>query len=454
MAAPQSSDLPRTLGLLPALGIMIGVTVGSGIFATPAGIASSLPHPTLILLMWAAGGLLSFFGALTFSELICMYPASGGLYNFLRFGFGERIAFIFGWTYMLITKPFAAAGIAIVSATYFNTLFGTDFHPPTLVCIELVILTAINTLGMRLGAGLGLFITSLKVAALLAIVAAALLLPGGSASNLSAPPGTSPTELLTIAAVVSVMSSVLWTYDGWADVGSIAGEVRNPQRTLPLIYLAGTLLLIALYLAVNAAYMYVLPISTVAKSPAVAGDVVKALIGDKGGRLVTAAVLVSTVGATHASIITGARVTFAQAREGLLFRFLARINPTFQTPAVALWSQCTLSCIAVLTLQSFKNLTDGFVFTMWIFYGLGAAAVLVLRRTRPDVVRAFKVPGYPVVPLLFVLAAAAMTVLTVWSDRANKFLNTLPWLGVLALGWPAYTLWKRTHAKPPAQTPG
>ena len=228
MTQPAPKDLPRTLGFLPALGIMIGVTVGSGIFATPAGIAQHLPHPTYILLLWAFGGLLSFFGALTFSELICMYPASGGLYNFLRQGFGERIAFIFGWTYMLITKPFAAAGIAIVSATYFNRLFGTTWDEPTMVCIELVCLTAINTLGMRLGAGLGMWITGLKVAALAAIVGVALILPGGSTANFAA----APAAALSIAAIVAVMSSVLWTYDGWSDVGSVAGEAFYVREAL------------------------------------------------------------------------------------------------------------------------------------------------------------------------------------------------------------------------------
>lgn len=441
--SPAPQDLPRTLGFLPALGIMIGVTVGSGIFATPAVIAQQLPHPTFILLLWAFGGILSLFGALTFSELICMYPASGGLYNFLRHGFGERIAFIFGWTYMLITKPFAAAGIAIVSATYFNRLCGTQWDEPTLVCIELIVLTFINTLGMRLGAGVGVLITAFKVAALAAIVGLALVLPGGSTSNFAPLPSAS----LSLAAVIAVMSSVLWTYDGWSDVGSVAGEVKDPQRRLPRIYLAGTLILIALYLAVNAAYMYILPISTIAGSKAVAGDAIEKLIGPRGSQLVTAAVLISTVGATHASIITGARVTFAQARDGLLFKFLARINPTFQTPAVSLWSQCALSCLVVLLLRNFQSLADGFVFTMWIFYGMGGAAVIVLRRTQPDTPRAFKVPGYPVIPCLFVAAALAMTVLTVWSDKGDKFVHTLPWLVVLAVGWPAFTLWKRITAR-------
>jgi len=437
-SAAFSPDLPRTLGYLPAIGIMIGVTVGSGIFATPSGIARALPDPTWIMALWGLGGLLSFFGALTFSELICMYPSSGGLYNFLRRGFGERIAFIFGWTYMLVTKPFAAAGIAIVSASYFNQLFGTEWHLPTMVCVELVVLTAINTLGMRLGAGVGVVVTAFKVAALMGIVGCAVVLPGGSAGNFAA----DPSARLSVGAVIAVMSSVLWTYDGWSDVGSVAGEVRDPQRRLPRIYLVGTIILVALYLVVNAAYLYVLPIREIAASKAVAGDVMRQLIGDKGGRLVTAAVLVSTVGATHASIITGARVTFAQARDGLLFRFLSRVSPRFQVPAVSLWSQCVLSCTAVLFLGSFQKLADGFVFTMWIFYGLGGAAVIILRRTAPDAVRTFRVPGYPLVPCLFIAAAMVMTVLTVWSDRGNTFVNTLPWLGVLAAGWPAFDLWK------------
>ena len=453
--APNRPDLPRTIGFFGALGIMVGVTIGSGIFRTPSDIADHLHSPALILGAWVLGGLLSLFGALTYTELNVLFPRSGGLYNYLYHGFGRPPAFVFGWTYMLISKPFAAAAITSIFAQYLqlngrvgalliehfglDPAFTTDLPEPIAVCILLIALTALNVRGMRLGAGAGVVVTTLKVLTLAAICALAVLLPGGSAEHFRASPAPGP----LFDAIVPVMAAVLWTYDGWSDVGSVAGEVREPQRTLPRLYLSGTLLVVGLYVAVNAAYLYVLPIEQVAASNTVAGDVMTKLLGPVGGTLLTIAVLVSTLGATHASIITGARVTFAQARDGLLFARLARIHPRHETPHVALWVQCALSCTAVLFLRDFASLAGGFVFTIWIFYGLAAVAVIALRIRQPDLPRPYRTPGYPVIPALFILAAVAMTGLAIHASPQG----TLPWLGVLAIGYPTYLVWERLRAR-------
>lgn len=437
-------DLPRTIGFLGAAGIMIGVTIGSGIFKTPAEIAAALGNPWLILLLWVLGGVLSFFGALTFTELAVMFPRSGGIYNFLREGYGPRVAFTFGWTYMLITKPFAAAGIAVVTIEYLARMLSIELTPARLagaVCGELILLTALNTLGMKLGAGIGAVMTTLKMLALGVITVLAFTLPGGAASNFHSAPPT----LTLLAGVTLAMSSVLWSYDGWSDVGSVAGEVVDPQRTLPRVYLIGTLAVVALYLLVNTAYIMVIPLEvmreeSVAKS-GVAAKVMEVLCGPRGSMIVSGMVVLSTLGSTHASIITGARVTFAQSQDGLLYRFLSRVGGKSQTPVVALWSQCLLSCIAITALGSFQDLAGGFVFTMWIFYGLAGAAIFVLRRRDPGATVSFRCPGYPVVPAVFVLSAAAMTVLSIVRDPSH----TLPWLAVLAIGWPAYGLWVRVR---------
>jgi APA family basic amino acid/polyamine antiporter len=459
MPDPSSStrDLPRTIGFFGAVGILVGVSIGSGIFRTPASIARDFSNPWIILLLWALGGVLCLFGALAYTELAVLFPRSGGLYNFLYHGFGRSTAFVFGWSYMLLIKPFAAGGIAIVFAEHLNALVGLQprlntlvgeqttvqlqrllgehWAMPPLVCVVLVALTAINTIGMRLGSGISVVLTAIKVLALLAISSLAFILPGGSAANFAPLPADKPWYLV----IAAVMSGILWTYDGWSDVGSVAGEVKNPQRQLPRIYILGTLLVVALYLAVNAAYFWIIPLAEMRTTDTVAPLVMRKLAGEWGEKLVSAIILISTLGSTHASIITGARVTFAQANDGLLFRFLGSVSRR-ETPAHALWNQCVLSCVCVLFLQSFQNLAESFVFTMWIFYGLAAVSVIVLRVKRPDLPRTFRCPGYPVVPALFALCAIAMTVMTVATSDNNL---PLMWIAILLAGYPVYFIWDR-----------
>jgi len=414
---------------------MVGIIIGSGIFRTPASIAKELGSPSVILLLWLAGGVLSLFGAFAYAELGTMFPRSGGIYVFINEGLGPMVAFVFGWTYALITKPMAAAGIAMVFSEHFNKLFGLTWDARYVTCAILILLTAVNTVRVTIGAGLAIILTGLKAAALLAIVALAVVLTKGVAANFTAVAAPRP----FLSALAPALAAILWTYDGWSDVASVAGEVREPQRLLPRIFLVGTAATIALYLAVNAVYIWMVPLTEMRHVPTVAPLVMERLLGPAGAIAVTLMIMVSTLGATHGSIITGARVTFAQARDGLLFSFLGHVHPTFQTPAVSLWVQAALSCAAVVGLQTFDKLTGGFVFTMWIFYACAVAAVIALRIRRSELARPYRCVGYPWVPALFVLAAAAMTVLSIREDPRN----TLPWLGVLALGAPAYWLWRR-----------
>jgi amino acid transporter len=304
----------------------------------------------------------------------------------------------------------------------------------------LILLTAINTIGVRLGAGVAVFLTALKVAALAGIVALALTLAKGSADNFAPVPAARP----FLAVLAPALAQILWTYDGWSDVAAVAGEVREPQRKLPRIFLVGTAATVVLYLAVNAVYISMVPLSEMRGVDTIAPLVMERLLGPAGAVAVTVIVIISTLGATHSSIITGARVTFAQARNGLLFRVLGRIHPRYQTPAVSLWVQAGLSCAAVIYLKTFESLTGGFVFTMWIFYALAAAGVIVLRIRRPDLPRPCRCWGYPLVPVLFILSAAVITVLSVRESPRQ----TLPWLGVLAAGAPTYYLWRRLTRGP------
>jgi APA family basic amino acid/polyamine antiporter len=278
--------------------------------------------------------------------------------------------------------------------------------------------------------------TGLKLLALLGIVGAGLVLAKvGSAGFASSPP---PKPLLQ--ALPAVLYMILFTYDGWADVASVAGEVRDPQKNLPRILLLGTGAVVLLYLAVNAVYFAMVPLQEMARPDVqtVAPLVAERLFGEAGGWIVTLMVVVSTIGASNGSILTGARVTFAQARDGLLFRFLGRIHPRFETPDVSLWVQLVLSLVAIAWLGRFEDLSVGYGFVMWIFYALSAVSVIVLRIRRPDLERPYRCPQVAVVAGLFILAALGMSGLEI----ARSPRTTLPWLGVLALGVPVYYLWK------------
>ncbi len=422
---------------------MIGVMIGSGIFRTPPEIANHLASPTIILLAWVVGGALALAGALTFTELVTMHPQSGGVYVFLREGYGRSTAFVFGWTYMLVTKPSAAAGIAVVSAEAINLLLGTTWDKRVITSVILVVLTGFNILGVKGSTRLGVVLTAFKMAALLAIVVLGALyalgvLPGDGTGAATWPIAGTPPHSIWLA-IAPVMAAVMWTYDGWSDVGAIAGEVKDPSRTLPRIFVLNTLAVTALYVGVNAVYLLPVPLEQMRGiRDSLAPHVLGLLLGGAGATAVTLIVILSTIGSSHASIMTGARVSFAQARDGLLFGFLGHVHPRFQTPAVALLVQLGLSLTAIWVLGTFTNLVGSFVFTMWIFYGLAGLAIFILRVRRPGAQRPFRCPGYPVVPALFVLSAAAMTGLAIADDPKT----TGKWLGVLVLGYPVYWVWQ------------
>jgi amino acid transporter len=425
---------------------MVGIVIGSGIFATPTTIARNMGSPTLILALWVVGGIIALCGALTFAELGAMMPHTGGIYVFLREGLGRCPAFVFGWTYMLIAKPAAAGGIATVFSTHFQALTGLHWNAPLLTCIALTLLTLINVLGVRGSARFAIVLTGLKFAAIGAIIVLGVfaavrgMITGNASSHFVAT--AAPRSFFR--AIVPVMAAIMWTYDGWADVGSIAGEVVEPQRTLPRVFALGTLAVIALYVLANAVYLWFLPLADMRETETVAPLLMTRLVGPVGTAMVTILIILSTLGSSHGGIMTGARVTFAQARDGLLFRFLGRVNPRFKTPAVSLWTQLVLSCAMVLVLKDFQSLADSFVFTIWIFYGLAAVGVFTLRRRLVDHVRPFRVPGYPYVPAIFILTSAVMTVLGVMDDPKTNG----TWLAILVAGIPVYYAWRKFFPAP------
>ena len=432
--------LPRRLGLLSATAIVVGSVIGSGIFRTPARIADRLPGPLPIISIWVAGGLLALCGVLTLAELASAMPKTGGLFVYLREAWGRLAAFLFGWAELVIIRAAALGAIATTFSEYFLRVLGFD---PTganadavhyAAAIAIVLCATFNIIGVRWGAGVAVVTTFAKYGGLLFIIvlAFAVGLPqtGGHYTPLT-PPGS-----FSIAPFGLALVSVLWAYDGWADLSYMGGEVKDPERTLPRALIGGALAVMALYILANLAYLAVLSVEEMRRSPLVAADVAERVIGRPGVIFVAATVMLSTFGALNSALMTTPRIFFAMADDGLLARRVAQVHPRFETPWVAIALAGVLGAAFVLV-RTFEQLADTFVTAIIPFYALGVAAVFVLRR-RPDYKPAFRVPLYPLVPALFILATLFL-LLNAIVDPSSRW-GTLGVLGGILLGVPVYYL--------------
>lgn len=403
-AQPANAQLARQLGFWSSIGIVIGVTIGSGIFRTPATIANRVPDPTLMLAVWLAGGLISLCGALSVAELAASLPRTGGWYVYLREAWGRLAGFLFGWSELVLIRASAVGAISTVFSEYFLRSMGFDPVAHELatdyVAAAAIILAAVtNIRGVQLGAAVAGASTIAKFGALVVLVIVAFTRggsAGGSTANFTAAGGPVDAGLFGLALI-----SVLWAYDGFADLSFASGEVRDPQRNLPRAIIVGTLAIIAIYLAANVAYLYVSPIEKVATSPLIAAETMEAIFGRVGVAFVSVVVTISTFGALIASMLASPRIFFAMAADGLFFRTVARVHPRYNTPHVAIMLAAALGVLFVLT-RTFEQLADTFVLSIWPFYGVAIAGLYRLRRTRPDLPRPYKVPGYPVLPAVFV----------------------------------------------------
>ncbi|MGE0041867.1 MAG: amino acid permease [Vicinamibacterales bacterium] len=428
--------LTRSLGLWSSVGIVIGITIGGGIFRTPAVIASRVPEPTAMLAVWVLGGLIVLCGALAFAELSAALPESGGHYVYLREAWGRPTAFLFGWSQLVLIRAAALGGIAAVFGEYALRSFGVD--PAThggladgLAAGAIVFATVTNVLGVRLGALFTGLSTVTKFGALGLMVVLALLLGaghGGSWTHFSTGAGAVTPAMFGLALV-----SVMWAYDGFADLSFASGEVTDPQRTLPRAIIIGTLAIIGIYLLANTAYLYLNPIEVLRGSNQVAADTMGAVLGQVGVAAIAVVVMISTFGSLMGSIVTSPRIFYAMASDGMLWRPIASVHPRWGTPWVAVILAGVLGVAMVLT-QSFEELTDTFVLAMWPFYALSVAALYQLRRTRPGLPRPYKVTGYPVVPAVFVLAAIGL----IGNALASDPWRTSAVFGVVLLGLPVY----------------
>ncbi len=457
--------LIRGLGLVAAISIILGNVIGTGVFLKARVMTCNVGDPTWVIIAWVAAGILSLAGALTYAELSAMKPEAGGEYVFLRDAYGRVWSFLYGWMLIFVGKTGAQASVAVAFAIFLNDFLGGSLKQTlvqtnvlgysyeltslqVIAVMMIVIVTTINCASVSVSGQLATYFTVIKIGLILLVGFGAFLLADGNFAHFGmlnsggtcegvAESVTYGTAGYSFAAGFgAAMLGALWGYDGWNNLTLIAGEVKNPQRNIPIALIGGTILIILLYVFVNVAYFYVLDptqIASVSKDSSVAREVAIRFLGAGAIVLMTAGLMASSIGTLHTSILTGARVPYAMARDGLMFQSLGRLSEGTRVPVGALIVQGIWACLLAVS-GSFDTLTDYVIFGSWIFYALVTASVFVFRRKFPDAERPYKAFGYPIVPILFLLVAGWLLVNTIWTSPKQSFIGIF----LIALGLPVY----------------
>ena len=439
------TDLRRVIGFAGGTALIVGITIGSGIFRTPPTIAGLVPNPLVIMGLWTAFGLISICGALAVAELTSLLPQAGGVYVFLRESYGDAAAFVFGWLYVLITTPTTVAALSVVFAEFLLNLLGVtvDAKVQLIAIASIVILTGANVLGARVGAAVSGVTTLVKVTALAAIIVGVFLLGHGSFSNITAG------GAVQAGGLARAVAAVIWTYDGWVAVSMIAGEVVAPERLMKRIIIVGMLVIVTLYIGANLAYLYMMPVGIMAQQKeAIARTVMTAIVGPAGGTLIMLAIMTSIFGALNGNLLAKPRVAYAMGRDGLTFAFLGKIHPRWSTPWAAQVIVGAVAIIMVLALQDYDALITYFVVIEWAALIFAVAAVFVLRRKMADAPRPFRTPAYPWVPLFFIVGTIVGLTAIVWGQIQVRNFAPIYGLAIAAAGFPVHHLWKRLKRSP------
>ncbi len=447
---PARHELPRVLSATNALAIVVGIIIGSGIFLVPREMMAAVGSSRMVYLVWITGGLLSLFGAMSYAELAAMKPRVGGEYAFLYEGYGPLTAFLYTWTWTMIAKPASiatiAAGLLRVLGTFNSFHFLTTQAVGTLLWSQVLaiaatwLITGLNVVSTLESANVQTALTWLKVLMIVVIAGFCFTsLQRGDWQNFGTSFGGARGG---VAGFMVALIAALWAYDGWSDVSQMAGEVKEPQRSLPLALVGGVAIVGALYMLTNAAIQYVLPAGAIAVSDRPAADALRLVAGHAGAALVSIGMAVS-IGATFVgSSLSGARVPFAAAQDGLFPSLLARIHPRFHTPWASLILQAVLSTLLLLVIGKFQSLFSLAIFSEWLFYALTTATVFVFRVREPETPRPYRVTGYPVIPALFVVAALALLVFSFMDQPRNSLIGAV----VIACGVPVHYLFQRRRA--------
>ena len=450
---PQTTEarpeLARDLRLSHATAVVVGTVIGSGIFLVPAEMMQAVGSAKLVYLAWFVGGLLSFFGALTYAELGAMKPQAGGEYVYVRDGYGPLAGFLYAWTWFLIAKPASIATLATgfvrvlgnFSALSFlsRNLISVPFHVTygqLLAIAAAVLISLLNYLGVKKAGEFQLVFTVLKIGIILGIVFIGFTYASGTWRNFA---GTYSGAAGGMAGFMAALVAALWAYDGWNDLNMVSGEIRDPERSIPIALIAGVATVGILYMLVNAAVQYVLPAGVVATSQRPASDATAAVLGSVGAGIVSAGMAISMLVAMNGTIMSGARIPFAVARDRYFFSALAEVHPRFHTPSIAIIAQAVLAIILLLFGGSFRQFFSLAIFAEWLFYMVAASTVFLFRRREPAAPRPYRVWGYPVVPSLFVLAAAVLLCYTFRDNWPNSGYGSL----VILAGIPVFYLFAR-----------
>ena len=437
--SPEPPKLARVLTLLDATMINAGGIIGSGIFMVPATIALLTGSTSLILAVWVFGGLISLFGALSIAELGAAMPRAGGQFVYLNEAYGPVWGYLYGWSCVAVINTASIAAVGVAFSEYLGFFFPlSTMGIKSVAILSVILLTIINILDVKSGARAQNIFTLLKIGAILGIISLGLVMDGGSAENIQPFYPDRPLPSL-VGPLGLAMVSVLWTYDGWIFITYVAGEVKNPGRNIPLSLVFCMLIVISIYLLINFVFTYTLGIGAMGTSMLVASDSASIFLGEKGAALVSIIILISLLGANNGFILTSARINYAMARDKLFFQQAAKVHPKFKSPANALVIQALWASILTFS-GTYNQLITYIIFASWIFYAMSCAAVIILRKKRPEMKRPYKTPGYPYIPIIFILFAVFLTFNTILEAPRDAAVGA----GIILAGLPLYFYWKKT----------
>ena len=436
----NQKSLNRVLSLTDATMINVGGILGSGIFMVPATVALYTASSSLFFMVWILGGIISLFGALSVAELGAAMPRAGGQYVYLNEAYGPICGYLYGWSAVAIinTASIAAVGVAFAEYLSFFTSL-SSFHMKSIAIVSIIILTIINVIDVKSGARFQNWFTFTKIASISIVIILGLFLDGGSTQNLS--PFLSEQSFSSLIGPLGLaMVAVLWTFDGWIFITYVAGEVKNPGRNIPLSIIYCMIIIVSVYLALNYVLVFALGFDKMIGSELVMSDAASIFLGSQGGTIITVIILISLIGANNGFILTSARINYAMAKNKLFFKQAASIHPKYKSPSNALIIQCVWACILTFT-GTFNQLITYIIFASWIFYGMSAGAVIILRIKNPELNRPYKTPLYPWIPIIFILFAIFLTINTIMEAPRDAGIGTI----LILAGLPFYYYWNKNE---------
>jgi amino acid transporter len=456
----ERSDLVRGLGLWSAIAIVIGDTIGTGVFLVASDMSRAVGSATLVLAAWILGGLIVLLGAFCYAELGAAFPKAGGPYVYLSRGLSPLWGFLFGWMSSLLERPVGMATLAAGFVRFLGFLFPMVATPlftshlgryaftfstaQPLAALIVVVVTAINCFSVRMSGAIQVLLTSLKIATILLIVVGGVVFGSQNGNTAASPVGQ--IGFGTIGALLTALVPAMWAYNGFNDLGDLGEEILRPQKNIPRAIILGLLTVSALYILANVVYFHTLPFAQIAQSQHVASDVVQSVAGSRGAAWLTVAMAISALGALHVVVLTGARIPYAMARDGVFFHFAEHLHPRFRTPDGALIFLGSIGALLALS-GTYEELYSLFVFAVWIFFALSAIALLRLRKKEPNLFRPYRAWGYPWTPLIFLIAAVALTV-NLWMVRPVR--SSLG-LAVILGGIPFFYYWRKSCSSAAAE---